>query len=209
MGEVRSYGPVGPDPGGHARSSAVIQGPGPQQLLGLSPRRPALRVDSYLCLFPLPLLCVRVKVTVKTWPKPARQRQEAERDEGLSIEGESPTLTPGLWLAAWERHELTCRHVGTTLVSPSKCQVKSSEERCLRKSDGQPCHKTLLDQVSGHLGSGPGPATAQPGDSVQDTWSLWTTVSSSVGVMVCFRSQVHLSLSPTPRPVLSSCPVFP
>lgn len=100
MGEVRSYGPVGPDPGGHARSSAVLQGPGPRQLLGSSPRRPALRVDSYLCLFPLPLLCVRVKVTVKTWPNPARQRQEAERDEGLSIEGESPTLTPGLWLAA-------------------------------------------------------------------------------------------------------------
>lgn len=28
MGEVHSYGPVGPDPGGHARSSAVIQGRG-------------------------------------------------------------------------------------------------------------------------------------------------------------------------------------
>lgn len=94
MGEVRSYGPVGPDPGGHARSSAVIQGPGPRQLLGLSPRRPALRVDSYLCLFPLPLLCVKVKVTVKTWPKASEAEAGGGERRGAKHRGGEPDPDP-------------------------------------------------------------------------------------------------------------------
>lgn len=83
-------------------------------------------------------------------------------------------------------------------MSPPKCQVKSSEERCLRKSERQPCRKTLWDQVSGHLGSGPGPATAQPGDSVQDTWSLWTTQFLPLLALWYVLEVKSICLSPRP-----------